>query len=306
MKITLWGVRGSIACPGPDTVKYGGNTSCIELRIGDTDRLIVIDAGSGIRALSNHLIQNDLKNGPINSDIFITHTHWDHIMGFPFFKPIFIPGTELNIYGPVTYEEDTLEKIIGDQLSYRYFPVLHSELAANINYHPIKECKMDLGDGIHLTTKYLNHPLLCLGLRFEYKGKTLCTAYDTEPFHNVFADETNAFDQDPLVTKQAEKVAKDENKKLRQFYQDADILLHDAQYTQAEYDKNKQGWGHSYYEYAVENALEANVKKLIFYHHDPDRTDTELNQIESHFQDKYKSNTNFEVYAAREGVSFTL
>ena len=107
-------------------------------------------------------------------------------MGFPFFTPIYIPGTKLTYYGPVTYEEDSLERIIGDQLTYRYFPVRHSELAASIKYTPLKECTMDLGDGITLKTKYLNHPVLCLGYRFEYEGKSICTAYDTEPFRNVF------------------------------------------------------------------------------------------------------------------------
>ena len=142
-------MRGSIACPGPDTVKYGGNTPCIELRFEGTDRIIIVDAGSGIRSLGNYLTQNDLPKGPIKAEIFITHTHWDHIMGFPFFDPIYLSGTRLKIYGPVTYEEDSLNKIIGDQLSYRYFPVRHSELAAKIEYHQLRECVMDLGDVDH-------------------------------------------------------------------------------------------------------------------------------------------------------------
>src|SRR3989304_2880450 len=109
MRIRFWGVRGSIPSPGEDTVKYGGNTACIELRFGPADRLIIIDAGTGIRALGNELLKTDLPKGPIKADLFFTHTHWDQIMGFPFFTPIYVPKTELTIYGPVTYEEDTLE-----------------------------------------------------------------------------------------------------------------------------------------------------------------------------------------------------
>jgi len=153
MKIRLWGVRGSIPCPGETTVAYGGNTACIELRVGEEERLFIIDAGSGIRALGNYLMQHDLPKGPIDTSLFISHTHWDHIMGFPFFVPIFIPSTKLKVYGPVTYEEEGLKDIVGGQLSYRYFPVKHSELAANITYHTLKESSMDLGDGLWVTSK---------------------------------------------------------------------------------------------------------------------------------------------------------
>ena len=129
IRLTFWGVRGSIPTPGPNTVKYGGNTSCLELRFGADDRLVIVDAGSGIRELAGKLLANDLKKGPIRTKIFLTHTHWDHIMGFPFFTPIFIPKTELEVYGPVSFEEDPLEKVVGDQLTYRYFPVRQEELA---------------------------------------------------------------------------------------------------------------------------------------------------------------------------------
>ena len=143
-------MRGSIPCPGPETVVYGGNTICLEIRVGEEDRLLIIDAGSGIRALGNHLMANDLPRGPIHTQLFLTHTHWDHIIGFPFFTPIFIPGTKLEIYGPVSYEDESLEEIIGGQLRYRYFPVRQSELAAEISYHPLKEAVRDLGDGLML------------------------------------------------------------------------------------------------------------------------------------------------------------
>ena len=235
MIIKFWGVRGSIPCPGPDTVEFGGNTACVEIRFEDIDRYIIIDAGSGIRALGNYILQNDLPKGPLRTDIFITHTHWDHIMGFPFFVPIYLPGSQLNIYGPVTYEEEGLDKIIGSQLSYRYFPVRHSELSAEINYHPLKECSMDLGDDIWVTTKYLNHPILCLGYRFEYKGRVFCTAYDTEPFKNVFPTDPEDPSYDEAAAVEGEEVAAEENEKISNFFTGADLLLHDSQYTRKEY-----------------------------------------------------------------------
>ena len=152
MKIKFWGVRGSIACPGTHTTKYGGNTLCIELRFEDPPRLIIMDAGTGLRELGNHLMAHDLSKGPLNVEIFITHTHWDHIQGFPFFTPMYVPGTKLKVYGPVTYEEDALENVLGGQWIYRYFPVRHTELASEIEYIDLKEGRFELGDGIMITT----------------------------------------------------------------------------------------------------------------------------------------------------------
>ena len=306
MKIRFWGVRGSIPCPGPDTVKYGGNTACIELRFEDLNRFIIIDAGSGLRPFGNFIMQNDLPKGPIKTQLLITHTHWDHIMGFPFFVPIFIPGTEISIYGPVTYEDEGLDKIIGNQLSYRYFPIRYSELSAKINYNPVKECTMDFGDGIWVTTKYLNHPILCLGYRIEYKGKTFCTAYDTEPFRNVFPTDPSAPDYDEIAAEEGEKAAQEENDKLSTFFSGADLLVHDCQYTKKEYLKDKLGWGHSSFEYAIQRAHKAKVKKLICFHHDPLRSDQELTDLLKKYQKMIQDKTRLKIDIAREGMEIEL
>ena len=306
MRIRFWGVRGSIPCPGPTTVEYGGNTACLELRFGEEGRLVIIDAGSGIRALGNYMMQHDLPKGPIDTTIFMTHTHWDHIMGFPFFTPIFIPGTKLNIYGPVTYEDEGLDRIIGDQLSYRYFPIKHSELAAEIIYHPLKECTMDLGDGISVTTKYLNHPILCLGYRFEYEGKTFCTAYDTEPFRNVFPTDPDDLDYDPVAAEEGDRAAREENEKVLQFFRGVDVLVHDSQYTYEEYIPSKLGWGHSPFEYVINSAHKAEVKQLYLFHHDPLRTDKQLTALGDQFQEKVSGRTELEVHIAREGSEIEI
>jgi phosphoribosyl 1,2-cyclic phosphodiesterase len=306
MKLRFWGVRGSIAYPGPNTVKFGGNTPCLELRFNEKNRLIIIDAGTGIHPLGNRLVSKDIKDGPITAEIFITHTHWDHIIGFPFFRPIYIPSTKLKVYGPITFEDDSLEKIIGDLLRYRYFPVLHGELTSNIKYFQLGECKMDLGDGITLKTKYLNHPLLCLGYRFEFDGKVVCTAYDTEPFRNIFSRDEKAADIEPIVHAEGEEAARIENEKLLDFYRDADILIHDCQYTKEEYISSKIGWGHSFFEHAVDSALAANVKKVALFHHDPLRTDKELIALEKYCRKLMNNRRDLEIVVAKEGMEIEL
>ncbi len=306
IKLTFWGVRGSIPCPGPKTVKYGGNTACIELRFGPADKLFIIDAGSGIRELGDKLIREDLKKGPIDTKIFLTHTHWDHIMGFPFFVPIYIPGTHIEVYGPVTYEEDTLDRIVGDQLRYRYFPVRQSELAADIRYYQLKESEQEFGGGIKLKTKYLNHPILDLGYRFEYEGKVLCTAYDTEPFRNVFDVKPDDPNYDESVIREGEMVAREENEKVLRFFEGADVLIHDSQYTYKEYVESKLGWGHSPFEWAINAAHKAGVKKLFLFHHDPLRTDEELDKLLEKYRSMIKGKTSLEIDIAREGMTIEI
>ena len=306
MMLRFWGVRGSIAYPGPSTVEFGGNTPCLELRFSEKNRLIIIDAGTGIHPLGNRLVSEDIKKGPISAEIFITHTHWDHIIGFPFFRPIYIPGMKLKVYGPITFEDDSLEKVMGDLLRYRYFPVLHGELRADIKYFRLGESKMDLGDGITLKTKYLNHPLLCLGYRFEFDGKILCTAYDTEPFRNIFSMDEKAADTDPIVRAEEDEAARKENEKLLDFYRDADILIHDCQYNREEYISSKTGWGHSFLEYAIDSALAANVKNVVLFHHDPLRSDKELILLEKNCQKLVKNQRDLNIVVAKEGMEIEL
>jgi phosphoribosyl 1,2-cyclic phosphodiesterase len=302
--VTIWGDRGSMPTPGPDTVLFGGNTSCLEVRCGE--RLIIIDAGSGIRKLGDKLMREDLKRGPISADILITHTHWDHILGFPMFTPIFIPGTRLRIRGPISYEDDSLEKVFGSLLSYRYWPVRQEELAAKIEYEQIKETTLDLGDGIFVGTKYLNHPILCLGYRIEYEGKSFVTVYDNEPFVNVFPTDPADPSYDESAALEGEEAAREENEKLLRFFLGAELLVHDTQYTAKEYRAGKVGWGHSSYEYAINAAHKARVKRLVLFHHDPNRSDAELQELELFYQGRTMGRTGLEVEMAREGRTFQI
>lgn len=306
MKIKLWGTRGSIPVPGPDTVKYGGNTHCVELRYGEKNHLLIIDAGTGIRPLANQLVKDELPKGPIKGNLFFSHTHWDHIMGFPFFVPIFIPGTQLDVYGPVTYENEGLDTIIGEQLQYRYFPVKYSELGADIQYFPLKECEINLPEGMKVKTKYLNHPILCLGYRFDWAAKSFCTIYDHEPFRNIFPTDPAHPEYDPLIAEEGELVAQEENKRIHDFYKGADLLIHDCQYTKEEYHSSKLGWGHSFFEYAVLAAQEGGVKTLLLTHHDPMRTDNQLDALTEYCQSLLPEKSTMQVLIAREGLEFIL
>jgi phosphoribosyl 1,2-cyclic phosphodiesterase len=305
MRVRFWGVRGSIPCPGPGTVKYGGNTACIEVRFPESGRLIIVDAGSGLRELGNFMMAHDLPKGPLKADIFLSHTHWDHIMGFPFFTPIYVPGTHLRVHGPVSYEGDTLEGIVGGQLTYRYFPVRQAELAARIEYLVLKEDHFDLGDGITLTTKYLNHPILCLGYRFTCQGKVFCAAYDTEPFRNVFCTDPGDPSYDEAMASEGAMVAREQNALLEEFFRGADLLVHDSQYTEAEYQSRFVGWGHSTFEHAIAAASRVGVRRLALFHHDPLRTDEQIDALRERYCPSPPAGGT-EVFFAREGMEIEL
>lgn len=305
MHIKFWGARGSIPTPGRQTVKYGGNTACIELRIRAAGRLLIIDAGSGIRALGDTLLAAADSGLSPRADLFLTHTHLDHIIGFPFFAPLFSPRWSLHVYGPLTCEEDSLEAVLGTQLSYRYFPVRQAELAAAVSYTNLAEGCLNLGDGIELRTTYLNHPLLCLGYRIEYNGSIFCTAYDTEPFQNLFSpDPADPGTSEAMVTEGA-RAAAEANRRLEAFVSGADVLVHDAQYTADEYRTNRTGWGHTAVEDAISLAERAGVKRLYLFHHDPQRDDRQLDEIRQIYCDGHR-HPGLQVEIAREGDEFSI
>jgi len=305
MQIKFWGVRGSIPCPGLHTVKYGGNTACIELLFKRINRRIIIDAGSGIRDLGRAIVSDGAPEASIPTEIFLTHTHWDHIMGLPFFKPLYLPGTRLKIYGPATSEDHMLQDVLDMQFTYRYFPVRMTELASEIEYIALKEDRFDLGDGITLQTHFLNHPVLCLGYRFEYEQKIFCTVYDTEPFYNVFCSDPGDYAYDENMAREGDQAAREENQRLEAFYAGADLVVYDAQYTRQEYDTNCRGWGHTPCEYALDAAMRNHVKRLAFFHHEPTRTDEEIDYL-NHVYSRQNYLGRTDCFFAREGVRIDL
>lgn len=287
MQVRFWGTRGSIATPGASTVRYGGNTSCIEVSTDDGD-VILIDCGTGAHALGKALqAQGRGKSG----HILISHTHWDHIQGLPFFGPLFVPGNDWHVYGPRGLGH-SLKDILAGQMEYAYFPVALNAFAANMHFHEVVEGAFAIGD-IRVVTHYLNHPALTVGYRIEADGASVVYASDHEP-HGADAAYGAA---GALDGRDAAHV---------DFLRDADLVIHDAQYTAAEYPA-KIGWGHSTIEYAVDAAVSARAKRLALFHHDPARTDEDVDVLLERARARAASISNeLEVLGATEGQTIVL
>ncbi len=250
IKIKFWGTRGSIPTPGRYFIKYGGNTPCVEIRCGDT--MLIFDAGSGLRELGASLI-HEFAGTPRDYHILISHTHWDHIQGFPFFHMAYLPGNRVKFYGGNSVS--TLEKLIFGQMDREYFPVTVGELASEVTFNTLTDSPFMIDDvKIHFT--HLIHPALSLGFRIEYKNKTIVYATDCE------------ISDDPEIERINER-------NISSLIRNADVLIADCQYTDEEY-VNKNGWGHSSINKVVSIAKKYGVKHTFAFHHDPMRTDEQL------------------------------
>ncbi len=294
MKLKFWGTRGSIPTPGKDTVRYGGNTPCVEVRLKN-DKLVIFDAGSGIRSLGEALMA---KGESVNAYLIIGHPHWDHIQGFPFFKPAFISGNELTIMGAQS-KDVTLRRMVADQMNKIYFPVQLNELKAKINFRPLREGKTQIFDA-ELTSIYVNHPSFALGYRLDVGGRSLVYISDNEPFDREVARSLKNVEK--VITDKYSESKGDPNQRIFDFARGADILIHDATYTPEEY-VNRVGWGHSHYLFTLKVAAEAQVKKLILFHHDPSHSDEKIDEIvETCLKEVKNRGYKFECFAAEEGM----
>jgi phosphoribosyl 1,2-cyclic phosphodiesterase/CheY-like chemotaxis protein len=287
MRLQFWGTRGSLAKPGLTTVRYGGNTSCVEIR-SSRGTLIIADCGTGANGLGQALLAANPKG--VRGHILISHTHWDHIQGLPFFAPLFIPGNEWDIYGPVGLNQSMREALSG-QMQYTYFPVTMEQFGATVRYHDLVEGDLRIDD-VKITTRYLNHPALTLGYRLEADGATVVYSCDHEPYSRALAGGEGP------ITGHDERHA--------EFLRGADLVIHDAQYTAKEYPA-KVGWGHSPVEYVVAMARHAGVPKLALTHHDPARDDDSLDRLVEGLRTMLRtSGSTLEVFAAAEGQSIEL
>lgn len=293
MKVRFWGVRGSIASPGPSTVRYGGNTTCIEIRT-DNNELIILDAGTGIFPLSQTL----LAELPVTANVFISHSHWDHIQGLPFFIPNFIPGNTLRLHGafdPVSGKG--VEQVMAVQLQYSYFPVREAEMKARMEYITLTpEQSIQIGSAT-VTPFLMNHPVIDFGYRIEANGKSVFFTGDHEPPLNIYepGDESYA-DYQGFIDEKTDSI-------LRAM-QGVDVLIADSSYTEAEYPA-KKGWGHGTFNSSIAYAKAAGVKLLFCTHHEPTRSDDAL---EAAFRQVLLDNPPLaggpEVRLAREGESY--
>jgi ribonuclease BN (tRNA processing enzyme)/CheY-like chemotaxis protein len=284
MHVRFFGTRGSIATPGPYTLRYGGNTSCVEIR-SNSGTLLVLDMGTGAAVLGREL----MARGALRGHVLISHTHWDHIQGIPFFAPLFIPGNEWDIYGPRGLGQ-TLRDTLAGQMQYSYFPVGLEQLGANIRYHDLVEGRLRIGD-IEVTSRYLNHPALTLGYRLEADGVAVVYACDHEPHSRALA--TGSGD------------ISGEDRRHAEFLAGADLVVHDAQYLASEYTQ-KVGWGHSTIEYALAVARFAKVKQLALSHHDPKRDDAAIDDLVGSLRSDTFQLAGPYIFAAAEGQEVEL
>lgn len=267
MLLRFWGTRGSIATPGASTIRYGGNTSCVEV-VTDAGARFIFDCGTGARALGGHLLGNAPK--PIEATILLSHTHWDHIQGFPFFAPLFIPGNRLTVCGPQG-ANSTLPEVLSGQMEYTYFPVELGQLGAEITYRDLREGTHDLG-GVRVSAQFLNHPAVALGYRIEADGVSVLYLCDHEPYwESLWRSDAEPGKLDSILH--------EGDRRHAAFMENADVVIHDSQYTPEEYPA-KKNWGHSTYAYVAGIAAAANVKRLFLTHHDPMHNDDFLDGVE--------------------------
>lgn len=271
--IRFWGVRGSIAAPGPETAAVGGNTSCVEVTCGASR--FILDSGTGIRALGDAL----MKQGPVEATLLLSHHHWDHIQGLPFFTPIYLPTTKLTVVGPQTDRLSNID-VLEHQMSSPVFPVRLEELPCALETREVMAGDtLDVG-GARIRVAKANHPGGSLAYRIDYAGRSVVYATDTEHYSCV----------DPA---------------LRALALGADVLIYDSQYTPAEYrgecGPSKVGWGHSTYEDGAKLAHAADVGQYVLFHHDPRRNDEQVAHVERLAQSLFAGSV-----AAREGMVIEL
>jgi len=254
MTLTYWGVRGTLPVPGQSSLRYGGNTPCVTLEFA-SGRMLIFDAGTGIKALSNHLMK--LGRPRLEAKILVSHPHWDHINALPFFAPLYIPGNEFEIMG-ATHGDKSMRELIGAQMDDVYFPITLKEFGARVYFRDLRQESFTIDNDIRVETLLLSHPGYCLGYRINFKGRSICYVTDNE----LYLDDHPSFNP---------KYVSD----LTKFVSGADILITDTTYFDPEY-KTKVNWGHSCISKVVELADTAKVKSLHLFHHDPDQDDAAI------------------------------
>ena len=277
--IDFWGVRGSVPSPGSETIRYGGNTSCISITV--ENKILILDAGTGIRNLGSSIIeQSDLK-----IFVIITHTHWDHIQGFPFFTPIYQPNRPVYMF-PTLHKKNLVLSSLIDQMDGAHFPLTPDQVPSNFNFITENPLNFLSKNGFHMELVPMNHPGGAFGYKIKFDDTVICYFTDNEI--------------DPPYPKSIEL------NELTKQCKNADVLIHDAQYTEDDMPF-KHGWGHSLISQVTDLGKTANVKNLVYFHHDPDRTDDELDaQLEKASKTLQENDSSVKPYFAYEGLKLTL
>jgi len=273
MRVKFWGVRGSTPTPQVENLRYGGNTSCVEVRVGE--HIYIFDCGTGFRVLGQEL-EREFGERPFQAQVFVSHFHWDHIQGMPFFRPLYnSAGSQFVFHSSARTRR--LEQVMAEQMAAPYFPVNLDYMKATRRFYDIETGCVSVDDGIRIRTAYLNHPQGCMGFRLETKEGVVVYATDNEPGDQTF------------------------DKAVRKLAEGADVLIYDAQYLPEEYAARRRGWGHSHWREAVNVVMESGAKELILYHHDPEHTDPIVDKVVEEARNYYPK-----VRAAAEGMEIQL
>jgi phosphoribosyl 1,2-cyclic phosphodiesterase len=271
MLVKFWGVRGSTPTPQAENLRYGGNTSCVEVQV--RDRVYVFDCGTGFRVLGKDWAHR--ASPPLQAHIFVSHFHWDHIQGIPFFRPLY-DHAEASFVFHSSARTRSLQQVLEQQMAAPYFPVKMNEMKAHRAFHDIEEGRVPLED-VTIQTSWLNHPQGCMGFRLESKEGVVVYATDNEPGDAEF------------------------DKKVRKLAEGADVLIYDAQYLPEEYEAQKRGWGHSHWREAVNVVMQSGAKELVLFHHDPDHSDVCIDSVVKEARNYYPR-----VRAASEGMEIRI
>jgi phosphoribosyl 1,2-cyclic phosphodiesterase len=303
MEVTFWGTRGSLAKAGPSTVRYGGNTSCVQI-VSAAGTLVVLDCGTGAHGLGQHL-EHGAAGAPIDGHILISHTHWDHVQGLPFFSPLYRAGNRVHIFA--RQRDMHLEAVFSAQHNAPYFPVPLAAMQADMNFHELIEgASFDIGKA-KVTCARLNHPYVAIAYRVDVDGAAVVYCSDTAPFTDMLLG--SDFVERPSFGTLPPPI-RDELKAMRagvvNLAKNADLLIYDTQFTPDEY-KVRPHWGHSRPDDALEIAREAKVKQLCLFHHAPMRSDDENDKILEHYRGvSTAANDKFSLVSAYEGLEITL
>jgi phosphoribosyl 1,2-cyclic phosphodiesterase len=293
MRVRFWGTRGSVPTPGPATVRYGGNTACVEMRTnGGT--FFIFDSGTGIRELGLHLAR---QGGPVSAHLMLGHTHWDHISGFPFFTPVFVPGNRLMIYGARDLDR-SLRDVLAGQMHYTYFPVPLGELRADIDFSELEEGEITIDDAV-VRTHYLNHTAVCMGYRVEADGVSVAYVTDHEPYGLVGGAANGPDGRRGAFLHGGDR-------RLINFLRGVDLLIQDAQYTPEEYT-DRRGWGHGSIDYVTDVAVESGARRVALFHHEPTHADDQIDAMVERARKRAREvGSEVELFAAAEGVEIAL